>query len=88
MASRLEMLQALCDRLEAEHLQVVEMLASTQAPVADFPADRVRRLVDLHALLCAVRDEIARHGPRMGYGPDSLSIGDAASANSESGFVT
>jgi hypothetical protein len=79
MASRLEMLQTLRARLEAEHLQAVEWLATSETPIADAPVDRIRRLADLHGVLCAVRDEIARHAPRMGYGPDTLSLDEAAS---------
>ncbi len=77
MTSRLEMLQTLCNRLEAEQLQAVELLASSASAIEETPVDRVRRVADLHAVLSAVRDEIARHAPRMGYGPDTLAI-DAA----------
>jgi hypothetical protein len=73
MATRLEMLQALSDRLEAEQLQAVELLASAGGALADVSETKLRRLADLHTVLCAVRDEISRHAPRMGYGSDSLS---------------
>jgi hypothetical protein len=78
MPTRLERLQTLCDRLEAEQLEAVEMLASAAPPLAAAPADSVRRIADLQAVLSAVRDQIARHAPRMGYGPDTLAIDEAA----------
>jgi hypothetical protein len=65
-------LQQLRARLEAEQLQAVELLASSEIHLSD-PADPdFRRLADLHTVICAVRDVISRHSPRLGYGTDPV----------------
>ena len=78
MPTRLERLQALSDRLEAEQLEAVETLASTASPLAAMSDNDVRRIAHLQAVLSAVRDQIARHAPRMGYGPDTLASDEGA----------
>ncbi len=58
------------DRLEAERLKAIELLASQDTPPGEIPADVLRRVADLHTVLTAVRDEIAQHEPRLGYGDE------------------
>jgi hypothetical protein len=72
MATRLEMLQTLSDRLEAEQLQAVETLANGETSLSALSDSSIRRIADLHTVLAAVRDEVSRHGPKMGFGSDPL----------------
>ena len=57
------------DRLETARLDAIEALAmKSDAPVANL--DLLRRVVDLHGALEAVRDEIAGHAAKIGYGSE------------------
>ncbi len=56
------------NRLEAARLDAIRRLASQGTPPDGLPADALRHVADLHAVLMAVRDEIERHGPHLGYG--------------------
>jgi hypothetical protein len=72
MAIHLEALQTLRTTLEAEQLRAVELLAVGDVVPSATPNEDFRRLAALHSVLSAVRDEIARHGPRMGHGTDPI----------------
>jgi hypothetical protein len=55
--------------LESKRLKLVESIAAQGEP----SADQIRSLADLQNALVAVREEIASHGPRLGWGaPDEL----------------
>jgi hypothetical protein len=54
--------------LEAARLKVVETLAAKEDPPAP---DALRELATIHAALSAVREEIATHGVRLGWGATS-----------------
>jgi uncharacterized protein (DUF934 family) len=57
------------DRLETARLEAIEVLAMQDgASLAD--SDLLRRVVDLHGALLAVRDEIAGHSAKIGYGSE------------------
>ena len=51
--------------LEAARLKLVETLAGKESPPT---ADGLRELATIHAALSAVREEIERHGARLGWG--------------------
>jgi hypothetical protein len=55
--------------LEAARLKAVETLAGKETPPAP---DALRELATIHAALCAVREEIEAHGPKMGWGSGDL----------------
>ena len=52
-------------KLEAARLKLVETLAGKESPPT---ADGLRELATIHAALSAVREEIERHGARLGWG--------------------
>jgi hypothetical protein len=62
-------IHVLRDRLEAARLQAIEAMAMQDAASAADP-DMLRRIADLHGALEAVRDEIAGHGTKIGYGSE------------------
>jgi hypothetical protein len=56
---------ALCTALEAQRLKTVETLAAQTSPVSQ---ESLRQLATLQAALTAVREEIADHSIRLGWG--------------------
>ena len=55
---------ALNAKLESRRLKLVEDIAAAGDP----SADQIKSLADLQNALTAVREEIASHGPRLGWG--------------------
>ncbi len=67
--STIHPVHALNAKLESRRLKLVENIAAADEP----SADQITALADLQNALAAVREEIASHGPRLGWGsPDEL----------------
>jgi hypothetical protein len=63
--TNLHPVHALQANLEAARLKLVETLAAKGGPLTP---DALRELAIIHAALSAVREEIDKHGVRMGWG--------------------
>ena len=58
---------ALLANLEAERLNLVKKLAAD----GTLSHEAIRELANLQAALVAVREEIERHGPKLGWGGEA-----------------
>ena len=55
------------DRLVAARLAAIEALAGQEVSEIDPLSGQMRRVAELHLVLTAVRDEIARHEVTLGH---------------------